>query len=381
MRYHSAKSAPPAAAAGGPAAAAKAKYDICPNCYLEGRFPASSSAVDFVKLEDASYSAIPDRDAPWTDAELLLLLEGLELFDDNWSSVADHVGTRTREECVLKFLQLEIEDKYLDNEPTASGSGSLGVLGGGRPPYNQADNPVLSVVGFLASLGDQGVAAAAAGKSADEMRRSLRDRLEKGVGEVENATEQSKDSNKGKASDEGVKNQDSMDVDHQPAQTSTELVTAGTPSGTTPAQSASNPLATIPLAASAARGTALASHEEREMTQLVSAAVNATLQKFDQKLRQFKEMEAVLQTERRELEHGRQQLFLDRLAFKKRVREAQEALRLASLTGGEEGAKMGLDASAGSADAKLGFKNIDASKANGLSLSCEGSEGKKTFEL
>lgn len=48
----------------------------------------------------------------------------------------------------------------------------------------------------------------------------------------------------------------------------------------------------------------------------------------------------MLQGERRELERTRQHLFLDRAAFKKSIRSVQEGLRLASLTGGEEGARM-----------------------------------------
>ncbi|OBT57022.1 hypothetical protein VE04_03661 [Pseudogymnoascus sp. 24MN13] len=79
------------------------------------------------------------------------------------------------------------------------------------------------------------------------------------------------------------------------------------------------------------------------MTRLVSAVVNTTLQKLDLKLQQFNEMEAIIQEERRELERGRQQLFLDRLTFKKRVRDVQEGLRVAATVGGEEGNRMAQD--------------------------------------
>jgi SWI/SNF related-matrix-associated actin-dependent regulator of chromatin subfamily C len=370
VRYHSAKSAP-AAATG--SAAAKVKYDLCPNCFLEGRFPSSSSAVDFVKLEDTTYSSIPDRDAPWADAELLLLLEGLELFDDNWSSIADHVGTRTREECVLKFLQLEIEDKYLENEPGVNGSGNLGVLGGGRVPYTQADNPVLSVVGFLAGLGEPAVAAAAAGRTVDEMRRSLREKLEKGVGgETEETSKKSKD--KGKANDaENIKNEDSMDVDDQSQPSASVAKTDRQASA----------LATIPLATSAARASALASHEEREMTRLVSSAVNTCLQKLELKLQQFNELESVLQAERRELERGRQQLFLDRLAMKKRVKEVEDALRMATLRSGDEGLRMVQDVSRqGFGGEKLGFRGVERPSSSDVRpLSMEGVPGYRTYEM
>ncbi|KAI9824425.1 MAG: hypothetical protein M1832_001960 [Thelocarpon impressellum] len=362
VRYHFAKSTPQAAAAPN-----KGKFDLCPNCYLEGRFPGPNEAVDFVKLEDPTYAALPERETSWTDAELLLLLEGLELFDDNWGSVAEHVGTRTREECVLKFLQLEIEDKYLDNEPAAAnGAGVLGLLGAGRAPYSQADNPVLSVVSFLAGLSDQNVAAAAAGRTAEEMRRSLRDRLEKGLGGGEVA-EAGKEPEKGKEK-EGVKDEDAMDVDAAP---STPAVTQ-----TAPAPAPTSSLTTIPLASAAARAAALASHEERLMTRLVSSAVNTTLQKFEHKLRHFGEMEQALQAERRELELGRQQLFLDRLALKRRVAEAQDVLRLAA----ESREADGRAADGVARDLKLGFRDLAREKQVAMA-SAPGGEGLKTLEI
>lgn len=83
--------------------------------------PSSHSASDFVKLEDSEYTVASDKDTPWSDSELVLLLEGLENFDDNWEQIANHVGTRTKEECVMKFLQLEIEDKYVEDMPELRG--------------------------------------------------------------------------------------------------------------------------------------------------------------------------------------------------------------------------------------------------------------------
>lgn len=308
--YHNGK-----AEKGATGSAAKVKYNVCPNCFIELRLPANQDSSLYVKMENPSYSSVPDRDAPWDDGEVLLLLEGLEKFDESWAEIADHVGTRTREECVVKFLQLEIEDKYLDTEPSVNGTAGLGLLGAqGQIPFTQADNPVMSVVGFLASLTDPAVAAAAAGKSVDEMKRSLRDKIEKPSKEVTV-------SDKGKEKDSG----DMMEIDVRQETTTTTTTTT------------TNLLATVPISATAARAAALASHEEREMTRLVSAAVNTTLQKLELKLQQFNEMESILQAERRELERGRQQLFLDRLAFKKRVKDVQEGLKMASAMGGEQG--------------------------------------------
>lgn len=296
----------------------KVKYDLCPNCFAEGRMPTNHQSTAYVKIENPTYSGIPDRDAPWSDGEILRLLEAMERYDEEWSEVADYVGTRTKEECVIKFLQLEIEDKYLDSEPVNRSTG-LSMLGSqsGLLPFSQADNPVMSVIGFLAGLTEPSVTAAAASKTVDALKQSLRDQLEK-----------PKSSEKGKE-----KEDESMEIDIRHDTTTTTTTT------TTTSHSLSA-LATIPIATAAGRAGGLASHEEREMTRLVSSAVNATLLKFELKLKQFNEMEEILQAERRELERGRQQLFLDRLSFKKRVQEVQSGLRIAAATGGEQGAKM-----------------------------------------
>ncbi|GKT85175.1 SWI/SNF complex protein [Colletotrichum tofieldiae] len=301
----------------------KTKYDVCPSCYLEGHLPGNQTSAQFTRMENPTYTTVLDRDAPWSDAEILRLLEGIERMDDDWNEIADHVGTRTREECVLQFLSLDIEGKYADSDLAVNAPTGLAMLGqqGGHLPFSQADNPVMSVVGFLAGLADPASTAAAANKSAEELKRKLRRRLE-----GESSSEQAVTNGKGKDKDG-----DSMEIDIRQDVTTTTTTTTTT-------------LATIPMATMGARAAGLVSHEEREMTRLVSAAANLTLQKLELKLKYFNEMEAILQAERRELERGRQQLFLDRLAFKRRVREVQDSLKTAVETGGDQGLKMAQDA-------------------------------------
>lgn len=354
LRFHYAKSTPATNAA-----APDSKYDLCPNCFLQGRMPNSHSASDFVKLEDNGYSVVPDKDAPWSDAELVLLLEGLESFDDNWEQIAGHVGTRTREECVMKFLQLEIEDKYIEDVPEVR-------AGAGREPISQAENPVLSVVAFLAQMAEPAVAAAAAGRSVEEIRKELRKQLEKGSGD-----DKSEDKGKEKES-AGVKTEDSMDVGED----------APTEAATSEGQSKSS-LPTVALAASAARAGALASHEEREMTRLVSAAVNVTLQKFEVKLQQFNEMEEIIEAERRELELARQQLFLDRMSFKKRVKEVQDTLQAVTLKGpGEEANHMIADAATMGIGNRFNFQPATGeARPDAHPLSAEAGADYKTLDL
>lgn len=275
--------------------------------------PSTHRSSDFTRIDEPTHSSIPDKDAAWTDSETLLLLEGLENFDTNWEEVANYVGTRTREECVMKFLQLEIQDQYIEDGP---GSVEYRALGG-REPISQLENPVMSVVSFLAQMHDPSVVAAASQRSVEQMHKELRKELEKGMsGEAKVDGETSKDV-------EDTKPEDSMEVDT--ARPSEDQSQSGSHVLTD--------LSTTALAVSAARSAALATHEEREATRLVSAAMNLTLKKYELKLAQFAEMEEIIQAERRDLEKGRQQLFLDQLRFRKRVRDVENQLKQISVSG------------------------------------------------
>lgn len=319
----------------------KAKYHVCPLCFTEGRLPANHTSSMYTKVENPAYAGGIDRDAPWSDAEILRLLEGLERFDEDWAEIADHVGTRTREECVLQFLQLDIEEKYLGSEAPVNAPTGLSMLGSqhGQLPFSSVDNPVMSVVGFLASLANPASTAAAAQKSAEELKRSLQKQLHGNQGK-EQSEANGQDDRRGLAEDgdDSPTRTDSMDVDVRQETTTTRKVATTTTTETT--TTSKTTLASVPLASIGARAAAFASHEEREMTRLVSAAANVTLQKLELKLRLFNEMESALRAERRELERGRQQLFLDRLAFKRRMRQAEEKLRVAQVAGGDQGAQM-----------------------------------------
>lgn len=306
VRYHNSKN-PPATAAT-PKPSKDQRYDLCSLCYQEGRFPSSTTAADYLKLENERYQSVGDKEAPWTNAELLLLLEGLEMFDDNWESVAEHVGSRTREECVLKFLQLEIEDKFLEDPAAAQGAAhtpDLAYLSRGKLPYSQHDNPIMSVMGFLAGLADPATTAKAAGKSVEELRRTMKSRLE---GESGDAADKSSTAVATVKDEAAAPADSSMDIDTVP--NAREPGTA-------------QDLATTALALTSARAAALASHTERQLTNQVSAAVNLQLAKLELKLAHFAEMEALLQAERREVERMRQRLFLDRLQFRAQVRTAE----------------------------------------------------------
>jgi hypothetical protein len=88
------------------------------------------------------------------------------MYKDDWNKVCEHVGTRTQDECILKFLQLPIEDPYLEGNGCA-----LGPLAYQSVPFSQSGNPVMSTVAFLASVVDPRVASAAARAAIEEFSK------------------------------------------------------------------------------------------------------------------------------------------------------------------------------------------------------------------
>lgn len=85
--------------------------NLCPRCFQEGHFGANFQASDFIRLSNSH-----TNHKIWSDQEVLLLLEGIEMFEDQWESIVNHVGgSKNLEDCVEKFLTLPIEDSYIND--------------------------------------------------------------------------------------------------------------------------------------------------------------------------------------------------------------------------------------------------------------------------
>jgi len=108
----------------------------------------------------------------WTDQEVLLLLEALEMYKDDWNKVSEHVGSRNQDECILQFLRLPIADPYIEGTMNTSNNGTKLIE---EPiPFSKAGNPIMSTVAFLSSVVNPQVAAAAA-KAAIEQFTKMND--------------------------------------------------------------------------------------------------------------------------------------------------------------------------------------------------------------
>ncbi|KAL6940577.1 hypothetical protein ACO0QE_004484 [Hanseniaspora vineae] len=100
---------------------------ICMRCFQEGRFKTIYSSSDFIKLDSNNFSKVEE----WSDSDLFRLLESLEMFGTNWDKIALHVG-KSKEECIVKFIELPIEDEYINKvlqKATTTATSNDGIAG------------------------------------------------------------------------------------------------------------------------------------------------------------------------------------------------------------------------------------------------------------
>jgi len=285
---------------------------------------------DFVKLTSVPTGAAHgSHDDDWSDQELLLLLEGVEMFDDDWSLIEEHVGTRSAQQCIRKFLELPIEDPYLAAE------GPMGPLRYGRIPFEQADNPVMSVVAFLAGVVGPGVAAEAAQTALHELTDG-----DKEMGENPSETKPTTSENEEKQEDEMAEDdgmaedtvKDGSEVPNaEPDTSKPDTSKAGTPppvadetsAATIPPKKRTVPhskvvrAADLALKSSAKAAKALAEIEDAEIRSTLASLIRLALTKLELKMSQFEELEEILEDERKGLESARMALVGERLNLKR----------------------------------------------------------------
>ncbi|CAK8576505.1 unnamed protein product [Lathyrus sativus] len=90
----------------------QADFDLCADCFNNRKFGSGMSSLDFILMEPAEAAGVSS--GKWTDQETLLLLEALELYKENWNEIAEHVGTKSKAQCILHFVQMPIEDSFVD---------------------------------------------------------------------------------------------------------------------------------------------------------------------------------------------------------------------------------------------------------------------------
>lgn len=145
----------------------KGKVVLCVICFNRGKYPSTYSYADFHLLKSRLIRQL------WTEKEEMLLIEGIEMYKDDWKAVAEYVKTKTLEQCVLHFLKMGIQDPFLEMKAISFSENKM--------PFNYTLNPVMSTVAFLASAVHPGVASAAAKAAVNEIyKESLENKSEDG---------------------------------------------------------------------------------------------------------------------------------------------------------------------------------------------------------
>ncbi|KAL3638847.1 hypothetical protein CASFOL_016754 [Castilleja foliolosa] len=256
---------------------------LCLDCFNEGIFVAGHSSIDFLKVNSLNNYGDVDGDN-WTDQEMLLLLEGIQLHSENWNKIAEHVGSKSKAQCIVHFVRLPLDGQNIDvpstskpsnlwdhddnHERSESKSNGFNEEKGDFEntfPFANSENPVMNMVAFLASTLGPRVAAACAHESLASLCK-----------------------NDGK---EGSQNDDEAVI------LSAEKVKAAAKDG---------------LAAAAVKAKLFADHEEREIQRLSANIVNHQLKRLELKLKQFAEIETLLMRECEQMERTRQRIASER---------------------------------------------------------------------
>ncbi|KAJ3073880.1 hypothetical protein HDU98_000407 [Podochytrium sp. JEL0797] len=308
-----------------------AGLNVCKQCYLDGRFPSNLYSGDFERIAEASISVSKDLSTPWTNQETLLLLEGIELFDQDWTRIASHVGTRSKHACVLQFLEIPVsnEDQLYGRSVEELGPLAFGQ-GGEILPFGSdgAENPVLNVVSLLVGLVKPSVAKASARAAVGAMK----------------AFEEGKKKEEGGAGD-------AMVVDSPVKGADAGRKAGGSIEGaSTQAGREVNSIqhaAAAALGAAAVKATTIAAAEAGEARRLTLQLIQLHIQKMGIKLKHFEDVEAVVEAELREAEKVRKGVFAEQELLKKERAELQalkNRLMAEEAAGGGGGAVMDANA-------------------------------------
>lgn len=324
-------------------------YELCPPCYLDGRFPSTMYSGDFVRLttahsgingvepdkingDTAAEGVIPKEEDDWVDAEVLLLLEGIEMYDDDWVAVSEHVGTRSREACIVKFLRLPIDEGYHNLEaggaPGAAPAstrpphgvnreGDLGILRFGKVPFEKSDNPVLSVVAFLAGVqGLDHIGVQEASKDVAEMKKEAEDIIMEGTG------------TEGTSTNGEAKPPTSARASATPAPAPASASGSGANLKAALHLPQTQRAASLALSRTAQSASALLGQTNTALATAVHKLVKVQLEKLELKMDAFEEMEELLEDERRAAEAVRVGLAGERIGLRKTVERIAEASRM-----------------------------------------------------
>ncbi|KAI8083041.1 SWIRM domain-containing protein [Halteromyces radiatus] len=245
---------------------------LCIDCFVHGRFTAVYASSDFVRMDETN------DNEDWTDEEILLLLEGMDQYDDDWLMVSEHVGSRSKEQCITQFLQMPITDDFLTSKLSSKEQDQL--------PFANTANPVMTMIAYLAAHVNPGVGSAAAKAAMKELLQASATLQEK---QQNNTDQQHGDENQTMDVDIDV-DEDDDDMDEDSDTTSTPFSKKVLLSATSAA-----------LEAAAIQARKLSSYEDQEIQHWTRLAVKTVVDKLALKIQQYEDFDQVLENDLQEM--------------------------------------------------------------------------------
>lgn len=303
---------------------------LCLECFHEGRFVTGHSSIDFLRVDSSKEYADPDGES-WTDQETLLLLEAVEIYNENWNDIAEHVGSKSKAQCIHHFIRLPMEDGLLENIEVPSmpissniSNGDIGALAlsnsngylagscledidsgsGNRLPFANSANPVMAQVAFLTATVGPRVAAACAHASLAALSEDNGFAASGYITQMEGSEHGSRTNSENIHSREGSSRGDVTNSSLQNGSDKAEIAPLSADKVKIAAK--------VGLAAAAVKAKNFADHEEREIQRLSANIINHQLKRLELKLKQFAELETLLMKECEQVERARQRFAAER---------------------------------------------------------------------
>nr|XP_027190408.1 SWI/SNF complex subunit SWI3A isoform X2 [Cicer arietinum] len=325
---------------------AKDNFIICTKCFENGNYGEKRSMEEFKLNESSEISA--KHGTVWTEGETLLLLESVLKHGDDWELVARSVQTKTKLDCISKLIELPFGELMLASANRNGNSKNVtGIMNNGKqvqsstsnhqetsttqdqssepknenqqngdvvqesPPKRQrvaalsdSSSSLMKQVGLLSTVIDPHITAAAADAAitalCDEnsFPRDIFDVEEDNACSAKSLISCSARALEGEGS-EMVERSTHPDV--------------GCPKDDIPLTLRVRAAIGTALGATAARAKLLADQEEREIEHLVATIIEAQIEKLQQKVKHFDELELLMEKEHAEMEELKDSILTERI--------------------------------------------------------------------
>ncbi|CAR27061.1 ZYRO0C08008p [Zygosaccharomyces rouxii] len=216
-------------------------------------------------------------DDGWQENDVEKLLKGIQMHGSEWYKIAKEVGNKTPEQCILKFIQMPIEDKFLHrNSEDGSDLGSLKYAP--HLPFSKSENPVMSTLAFLVGLVDPKV--------------------------VQHMT------------DRALRKLEPKEEDNKSSLSPSE------PPPPPTAKEASQ----LAISSLGVRSHVFANNEERQMTSIAHQMAQVQLQKVEVKLKLLDKVEKSLELEKKTLQRQQEDVLVQRISLAKHTKNISQKL-------------------------------------------------------